>query len=97
MLRVREFSVTAVSPQTPVSSSSFAISLFGFRSSISRTRNAFGSTCCSSPALTIANSRSRTVTSANRKTNDLVAIVGAITTSSEIVQDFNKTIARRST
>ena len=79
-------------PQTRVNSSSFAISLFGFWISISRTRNAFGSTGCTCPAFTIANSRSRTVTSANRKTNDLLSTEGAITTSSDTVQEFIKTV-----
>jgi hypothetical protein len=64
---------------------------------MSRTRKAFGSTCCTWPALTIANSRSRTVTSANLKTNDLVANVGVITTSSETLQEPIKTIAHELT
>ena len=51
MFRVSEFSVTAVSPHTALSSSSFAISFPGLRSRISRTRNAFGSTGQPFPAL----------------------------------------------
>src|ERR1039457_3286763 len=74
MLRVSEFSDTAVSPHTAVSSSSLGMSFCGLRSRCSSTRNAFGSTGNTSPAFTIENSRSRTSASPNLKTNDLPAI-----------------------
>src|ERR1017187_2037919 len=73
MLRVSEFSLTAVSPHTASRSSSFVISFRGLCSRNSSTRNAFGSTGTTSPALMIENSRSRTSTSAKRNTEVLVS------------------------
>lgn len=75
MLRAREFSETAVSPQTAVRSSSLGRSFWGLRRRMSRTRKALGSTGRTSPAFTSENSRSRTSTSANLKINDLPAII----------------------
>src|ERR1019366_5279160 len=73
MLRVSEFSLTAVSPHTASRSSSFVISFRGLRNRNRSTRNAFGSTGTTSPALTRQNSRSRTSTSAKRNTEVLDA------------------------
>src|SRR5882757_7583693 len=78
MQRVREPSVTAVSPQTEFSSSSFEINFWGLRSKSKRTRNAFGSTANTLPALRSENSRSRTSTSEKRKTKDLFPIIDFI-------------------
>ena len=56
MLRASELSVTAASPQTAFSRSSFPISFPWLRSRTSSTRKALGSTAKTSPALTIENS-----------------------------------------
>src|SRR5215469_4650362 len=75
MLRVREFSETAMSPQTASSSSSLVMSLCGLRSRKSRTRNAFGSTASTSPSLARLNSRSRTSISAKLKMRHLCRVM----------------------
>ena len=77
MQRVREPSVTAASPHKELSSSSFEINLWGLCSRNNRARNAFGSTVNILPALMSVNSRSRTSTSAKRKTKDLFPIINS--------------------
>ena len=75
MQRVREASVTAVSPQTAWSISSLVISFWGLCSRNKSARKAFGSSVNTWRAFVSKNSRSRTSTSPKRKTKDLLAII----------------------
>src|ERR1019366_5631284 len=90
MFCVSEFSVTEASPHTAFSSSSFEISFWGFCNRYNKTRNAFGSTCNTSPDLTRQTSRSRTSTPEKRKTNDLPSVISLPIQNQKNIRDFSR-------
>ena len=99
MLRAREFSVTAASPQTTFSSSSLVTTRLGLRNRKMRTRKALGSTANTWPDLIRENSRSWTSASAKRKIKDLVAVINLswlVRKWSGIRQDKNRVMASES-